>query len=640
MTAWVFFSPSIALILLYTATIVSLTAADIVSAETNADVSINRNKKSYKYDEAIEITYDIPNVEGTNYVAIYKKNSTVKWGKESFWTSLCNDGDQTSWPCDVPTATGAVVFSRKNSNSKGGDGTDWPPPKGKYKACLLNRNVAGNGVTKLKCTSFTVKGVKESAWKNSSVNATRSTFNEGDAVTANFRLKKKKDAVTNLFVGLYKGEKPTAPLTTDAVSWVYAACNNQEGNQVLTKYCTKKRKQGLVSITDAAVTKGQYYLCLIFDHNKPHQSIKCSSKQITIETGIDITSSPTTSPITYLPTSSSPTMVTTADPTGTFGETPAPTPVSSFVLAPWIHHSSLTYTTLDCNEIAAVDIDSQDCLDNAISFSSIYDSSSIDPLTVPCGKCVLMDYTDGSTLEIPGGLHVLGRLHFDPLSSVIVRTTGVFVQGSWSMKIPNEGNQVKILLHGFEEQTLYPHDLCCTGNVFHMDVCDEECEDKQGVGKKPFVVAGGKLDIRAVDPTCKSWTKLQAMDADTLDTVTLDVNFAKCLRPEDNLLFTTDQKSLEGKALRTVASVNKVTGVVVLQTAMPRLYPTLEGPGESYLATEVALLRRDVIFEAEIEPQDEEIGGHSIVFHTPFLEQVIQGVQFENFGQAGVLGVY
>jgi len=143
-----------------------------------------------------------------------------------------------------------------------------------------------------------------------------------------------------------------------------------------------------------------------------------------------------------------------------------------------------------------------------------------------------------------------------------------------------------------------------------------------------------------VDPTCKSWTKLQAMDADTLDTVTLDVNFAKCLRPGDNLLFTSDQKSLVGKALHTVASVDKVTGVVVLQTAMRNLYPTLEGPGESYLAVEVALLRRDVIFEAEVEPQDEEIGGHSIVFHTPFLEQVIQGVQFENFGQAGVLGRY
>merc|ERR1711935_547329 len=108
MTASIFFSPSIAWILLSTATIVSLTAADIVSAETNADVSINRNKKFYKYDEAIKITYDIPNVKGTNYVAIYKKKSTVKWGKESFWTSLCNGGDQTAWPCDVPTATGDV----------------------------------------------------------------------------------------------------------------------------------------------------------------------------------------------------------------------------------------------------------------------------------------------------------------------------------------------------------------------------------------------------------------------------------------------------------------------------------------------------------------------------------------------------
>jgi len=656
--------------ILSTATIHSLFAFALT--EANLKIAV---KKVYKFDKAIKVRYNIPNVDGTNYVAIYKKASAVEWGTEAFWMSLCDKGDQNSWPCDPPAAKGNVLFSVKDPYSNGGDGTNWPPPKGKYKACLLNRNEADDEITQLKCKSFIVQGAKGKTWKKASVEATKGKFDEGEAITLRFRIKKNTDAATNQFVGLYKSDRPTVPSYADPITWVYIGCNNQEGNQSQTKYCSIKKKNGSVSIIDSAVKGGKYFACLIFDNNKPYKRIKCSKRikimPTTPPTGapaVSPTSAPTGGPTsvpTSMPTSSptssptvsptgsptpsptgaptvnltgAPTTAVTAEPTTTLELTDPPTPANSFVLAPWIQPSDLAYIGLGCNADAVFDINSQDCVNNAILFSTIYDSSSTDPLTVTCGQCVVMDYTDGSTLEVPGGLHVLGRLHFDKSSNVIVRTTGVFVQGSWSMDIPNEGNQVKILLHGFEEQTLYPHDLCCTGNIFKLDYCDEDCEDKKAIGKKPFVVAGGKLDIRAVDPTCKSWTKLEAINND-LDTVTLDVNFAKCLRPGDDLLFTSDTRSIENESIRKVASVDKGTGVVVLQTAMPYLYPTLEGPGESYLASEVALLRRDVVFEAELEPQDEEIGGHSIVFHTPLM-QVIQGVQFENFGQAGVLGRY
>lgn len=82
------------------------------------------------------------------------------------------------------------------------------------------------------------------------------------------------------------------------------------------------------------------------------------------------------------------------------------------------------------------------------------------------------------------------------------------------------------------------------------------------------------------------------------------------------------------------------TGEVVLQTALPREFPSEEGKGEPEFAAEVALLRRDVVFTAEPDPNEDWIGGHTIIYHTPNVVQTIQGVKFDNFGQEGVLGRY
>ena len=90
----------------------------------------------------------------------------------------------------------------------------------------------------------------------------------------------------------------------------------------------------------------------------------------------------------------------------------------------------------------------------------------------------------------------------------------------------------------------------------------------------------------------------------------------------------------------TVDSVDTTTGEILFQDTIPRIFPSLAGPGEPDFALEVALLRRDVIFEAEPDPEEDWIGGHSIIYHTPNVVQTIQGVKFDNFGQEGVLGRY
>ena len=148
----------------------------------------------------------------------------------------------------------------------------------------------------------------------------------------------------------------------------------------------------------------------------------------------------------------------------------------------------------------------------------------------------------------------------------------------------------------------------------------------------------GQLDIRAFDDSCPSWTKLN--EVISLESFKVDTAFASCLRPGDELLVTSDQRSFRAHKKIIVDSVDKSTGVVVLQAAMPRVFPAEVGGEEPEFAAEVALLRRDVIFTAEPDPSEDWIGGHSIIYHTPNVVQTIQGVQFDNFGQEGVLGRY
>jgi hypothetical protein len=150
-----------------------------------------------------------------------------------------------------------------------------------------------------------------------------------------------------------------------------------------------------------------------------------------------------------------------------------------------------SFAPLQCNHNVDASIDSDDCLSNAVGLSTLFSVDESAPLTIPCGRCVIVDYTDGSTITIPGGLNVVGRLHFPSSANVIVRTTAVFVQGSWSMETPDEGKSVKVSLYGSEEQFLYPHSSCCE-NIDDVYGYDCSCSVPESIGKKPFVVAGGK----------------------------------------------------------------------------------------------------------------------------------------------------
>ena len=147
------------------------------------------------------------------------------------------------------------------------------------------------------------------------------------------------------------------------------------------------------------------------------------------------------------------------------------------------------YGPLHCNTDVVPSISSQECLNSATPLSSII-NDAVDSSTnviVPCGSCVTVDYTDSPTITLPGdgSLHIKGRLHFPPDSSVTLNSTAIFIEGL--LDIPqgiHDDKEVKFSLYGQDGWYYYPRGKCTYG--------DFNCMHKKDVGKKPIVVAGGK----------------------------------------------------------------------------------------------------------------------------------------------------
>eukprot|EP00521_Asterionellopsis_glacialis_P016306 CAMPEP_0195299728 /NCGR_PEP_ID=MMETSP0707-20130614/26077_1 /TAXON_ID=33640 /ORGANISM="Asterionellopsis glacialis, Strain CCMP134" /LENGTH=207 /DNA_ID=CAMNT_0040362207 /DNA_START=307 /DNA_END=926 /DNA_ORIENTATION=+ len=159
------------------------------------------------------------------------------------------------------------------------------------------------------------------------------------------------------------------------------------------------------------------------------------------------------------------------------------------------------FRPLMCNEFLSV----SDCIPTSLNYigtlSTLLDSTPEDTQPViPCGKCVVVDATDGSEISLPKGLNIEGMLHFPTTASLTLEATHVVVQGVLKMDPPALGNKVRIRMVGSEEQIFHPHDD-------NSMLCDST--DGCNVGKKAIVVAGGRLDIRGLeDDTCPTWTKL------------------------------------------------------------------------------------------------------------------------------------
>ena len=89
---------------------------------------------------------------------------------------------------------------------------------------------------------------------------------------------------------------------------------------------------------------------------------------------------------------------------------------------------------------------------------------------------------------------------------------------------------------------------------------------------------------------------------------------------------------------RTISAIQPSTipGYAEILLDAPILRPTTEVDYPDF-AVEVALLSRNIVFDAV---EGDPMGGHLEVRRTPFVQQMMDGVEIVNFGHPGVPGRY
>jgi G8 domain len=107
-------------------------------------------------------------------------------------------------------------------------------------------------------------------------------------------------------------------------------------------------------------------------------------------------------------------------------------------------------------------------------------------VVIPCGQCITMNFA-GASLQLLGGLEIIGKLVIPNKVKLNLSTTTIVVQGELQMtstKPVNGVPDVKITLTGNDDVTFTPVDR--NVNACHgVSTCT--------AGKKSIVVAGGKI---------------------------------------------------------------------------------------------------------------------------------------------------
>jgi len=163
-------------------------------------------------------------------------------------------------------------------------------------------------------------------------------------------------------------------------------------------------------------------------------------------------------------------------------------------------HGGHGFEPLPCNHM----IDSAPC---APFSSQSYDVSQ--PVVIPCGSCITMDLAGNQTFS--GGLDVRGKLVFPSTrSSLEISTPYVFVQGEFIVEelednilLPQPEHDLEFRFVGTDDVHFMKH------SQQPFDKCGEDTGGCN-LSKKPFVVAGGRVDISGMSEHCDTWTRVQS----------------------------------------------------------------------------------------------------------------------------------
>jgi G8 domain len=281
---------------------------------------------------------------------------------------------------------------------------------------------------------------------------------------------------------------------------------------------------------------------------------------------------------------------------------------------------------------------------------------------IPCGQCVTMNHP-GPTLTFQDGIDIQGKLVF-PNSNInlVVNTPLIVVQGVLDMQATKPVNglpSIRFVLTGGNDQSFTP--IGSNANACSGGKCP--------VGKKSFTVAGGRLNSKSADePMCHefslirdmlsrfsyrfddavrglpantpSWVYLRDISTD-LRTIVVDATVQSKWAPGSEILITSHTTRWDGHQVRTIVQVAPYGSdgkyvSLTLSSAIDRPTTLIDSPD---FAVEVALLSRNIVFQGGSDSITLH-GGHFMVMQTPKVPQYIEGVDFQNFGQQGLLGRY
>lgn len=157
-----------------------------------------------------------------------------------------------------------------------------------------------------------------------------------------------------------------------------------------------------------------------------------------------------------------------------------------------------TFLPLDCNSNVA----NVPCA----GLSGILPSSG-QPLVVPCGACYNYDLGNDQTITFDGGMHIKGLLKFPPqVRHVNIETTFIIVEGELEIttdagNIAPDNESIVFNITGTENINFMPE------HAPNINVCNTTGCD---LGPKPFLVAGGKVNIQGfpLDSSCNTHTTI------------------------------------------------------------------------------------------------------------------------------------
>jgi len=251
---------------------------------------------------------------------------------------------------------------------------------------------------------------------------------------------------------------------------------------------------------------------------------------------------------------------------------------------------------------------------------------------IRCGDAVVV--TKGMDIHV-GGLEVDGLLWFKGGrgTNVKIRVGYVVVQGVLLVGNPHSGYRGSLT---FSMKPSGEH------VVFRPDGAVE------GVGRSAFAVVGGRVELYGMPggASCvqHSWTKLKKTVRPRDRTIQVPTNVAQCWNPGHEVVISSGDGVWSHAEQRKIVRISQKGSTSTITLDRPLVYghPGLNEKVVSRgrvirMASEVALLTRNVRIVGE--NIDRYLSGHFIITSTP-RKHVVEGVEFVNLGQQGVLGRY